>query len=125
MSQQVIRQKARRAALDVAARARQERAEREKRIEGHAVEVLTAVGERDAAVAAAEQRAGTALRAMADEGLTVREMTEWCGDEISVKEATRLKGLADDVASDPSHQEAVRQPSGLQGGGVGGTTAAG
>lgn len=118
MSQQVIRQKARRAALDVAARARAERVEREKRIEGHAVEVLTAVGERDAAVAAAEQRAGTALRAMADEGLTVREMTEWCGDEISVKEATRLKGLADDSASGPGN------PSG-QGGGVGGTTAAG
>ena len=78
-------------------------AEREKRLEGLAVRVLVAVGERDAAVARADRRAGQALREMTeDEGLSVHEAVEWCGDEITTREATRLRHLAQDgMAIDP------------------------
>jgi hypothetical protein len=43
-------------------------ADRERRLEALAVEVLTALGERDAVVGDAERRAGQALRTMTDEG---------------------------------------------------------
>jgi hypothetical protein len=49
MSQQSVRQAVRRSALDAQAVRRKERAEREHRLEGLAVEVMTALGERDAA----------------------------------------------------------------------------
>ncbi len=103
MGQQSIRQEARRAALDVQSKRRRERAEREKRLEALAVRVLVAVRERDASVADAERRAGQALREMTeDEGLSVREAVEWCGDEITTREATRLRRLTEgDVTGKP------------------------
>ena len=92
-----IRQEARRAALDAQSRRRRERAEREKRLEDLAVRVLVAIRERDAAVADADRRAGEALCEMLEEqGLSVREAVEWCGDEITTREATRLRRLAED-----------------------------
>src|ERR1035437_850205 len=101
MGQQSIRQEARRAALDVTSKRRRGRAAREKRLEDLAVRVLVAVGERDAAVVDAERRAGEALREMTeDEGLSVREAVEWCGDEITAREATRLRRLVDADADD-------------------------
>jgi hypothetical protein len=46
--------------------------ERDRRLEKLAVAVLAALGERDAAIVATEQRAGAALQAMiTDEGLTL------------------------------------------------------
>jgi hypothetical protein len=66
MSQQSVRQAARRSALDAQAVLRKERAARERRLEGLAVAVLTALAERDALVRDAEQRAGQALRTMTD-----------------------------------------------------------
>jgi hypothetical protein len=51
---------------------------RERRLEGLAVAVLTALGERDAAVRDAERRAGEALQTMTDdEGLSLREAVDW------------------------------------------------
>jgi hypothetical protein len=47
MSQQSVRQAARRSALDVQAALRKERADRERRLEALAVAVLTALAERD------------------------------------------------------------------------------
>jgi hypothetical protein len=94
MSQQTTRQRARRQALDVAARQRRERAGREHRIQDLVVRVLTAIAEREAAVAETERRAGAALREMTEaEGLTLREAVQWCGEEIAVREATRLRRL--------------------------------
>ena len=55
MSQQSVRQAARRSALDAQAVLRKERADRERRVEGLAVAVLTALGERDAAVQDADK----------------------------------------------------------------------
>ena len=43
---------------------RRERAQHDRRLEKLAIEVLTALGERDAAIAATEQRADAALQAM-------------------------------------------------------------
>src|ERR1035437_11024952 len=110
MGQQSIRQAARRAALDSQSKRRRERAEREKRLEDLAVRVLVAVREREAAVADADRRAGNALRDMTeDEGLSVREAVEWCGDEITTREATRLRRMAEDAG-------AGQQQRGLGGG---------
>ena len=97
MSQQSVRQAARRSALDAQAARRRERADRERRLEALAVAVLTALGERDGAVKDAERRAGEALRAMSeDEGLSVREAVEWCGTGMTVREVARLRRLARD-----------------------------
>jgi hypothetical protein len=77
MSQQSMRQAARRSALDAQAARRKERADRERRLEGLAVAVLTALGERNGTVQDAERRAGDALRTMTDdEGLSVREAVD-------------------------------------------------
>jgi hypothetical protein len=76
MSQQSVRQAARRSALDAQAVLRKERADRERRLEALAVAVLTALGERDALIRDAERRAGQALRTMtAYEGLSLREVS--------------------------------------------------
>jgi hypothetical protein len=75
MSQHSVRQAAG-AALDAQAVRRKERAERASRLECLALEVLTALGERDGAVREAERRAGDALRTMTDdEGLSARPPT--------------------------------------------------
>jgi hypothetical protein len=100
MSQQSVRQAARRSALDAQEARRRERADRERRLEALAVAVLTALGERDRAVKDAEMRAGEALRAMSvDEGLSVREAVEWCGTGITVREVSRLRRLAGDPSA--------------------------
>jgi len=97
MSQQSVRQAARRSALDAQAGLRKLRADRERRLEGLAVEVLTALGQRDAAVRDAERRAGEALRTMTvDERLSVREAVDWCGGGVTVREVARLRRLAHD-----------------------------
>lgn len=104
MAQQTIKQRARQQAATLAAQHRRERAEREKRLQDLAVQVLTAVGERDAAVEQYEQNVGAALQQMTeDEGLTLREALDWCGDQVPMREATRLRqidqdGQADDTA---------------------------
>jgi hypothetical protein len=91
MSQQSVRQAARRSALDAQAILRKERADREARLEALAVAVLTALGERDALVRDAERRATQAVRTMIDdEGLSLREAVDWCGLSVTVRELARL-----------------------------------
>jgi hypothetical protein len=99
MSQQSVRQSARRSALDAYAVLRKQRADWERQLEGLAVAVLTALGERDGAVRDAERRAGQALATMTeDEGLSVREAVEWCGTGgLTVREVTRLRHLRHDA----------------------------
>jgi hypothetical protein len=99
-SQQSVRQAARRSALNAQAVPRRQRADRERRLEGLAVEVLTAIGERDGAVRDAERRAGEALRTMTgDEGLSMREAVKWCGNVVTMREVTRLRRPAPDTPS--------------------------
>jgi len=92
---------------------RKQRADRERRLEALAVEVLTALGERDGAVRVAELRAGGALLAMTDDqGLSVREAVEWCGGAVTLREVTRLRRLADQHSGGGSGEGAARQYSG-------------
>jgi hypothetical protein len=44
---------------------------------------------------------GEALRAISDEGLSVREAVEWCSTGITVLEVTRLRRLARNPAGRP------------------------
>ena len=95
MSQQTIKQQARRTAREMAEKRRREREERERRVIDLAERVMVAIGERDAAVAETEKRAGEALRELTErEGLSLSEAVEWCGETVSVREATRLRRLA-------------------------------
>jgi hypothetical protein len=65
VGKQRLRQAARLAASEVCAKRRREPAERDRRLEKLAIEVLTVLGERDVTtIAATEQRAGAALQAM-------------------------------------------------------------
>jgi hypothetical protein len=90
-----VRQAARRSALNARAARRKERFDRERRIEGLAVEVLTALGERDSTIAATEQSAGAALQVMInDEHVTVAETAQWCAGTVSRREVARLRQLA-------------------------------
>jgi hypothetical protein len=110
MSQQSARQAARRSALDAQAALRQERADRQRRLEALAVAVLTALGERDALVRDAERRAGQALRRMTDdEGLSLREAVDWCGSGLTVREMTRLLRLDGSHQGGREHASAERQ----------------
>ena len=98
MNQQAMKQAARRLALDAQAVLRKERADRQRRLQGLAIAVLTALAERDAMVRDAERRAGQALRTMTDDGgLSVREAVAWCGSGVTVREVTRLRQLARDA----------------------------
>ena len=90
MTQQSMRQAARRAAQEVTARRRAERAAREQRIEHLAVAVLTALREREDA----ERRIGEALVEMTDAhglGLRLADAIEYCDGQLSTREATRLR----------------------------------
>jgi hypothetical protein len=94
LGKQRLRQAARLAASEVCAKRRREPAERDRHLERLAIEVLTALGERDATIAATEQRAGAALQAMiTNESLTVSEAVQRCAGAISHREAARLRQL--------------------------------
>jgi hypothetical protein len=94
MRKQTMRQAARLAASQAYARHRREQAQRDRRLEKLTIEVLTALGEREATIAATEQRAGAALQAMIiDEQLTVAEAVQWCAGALSHREAARLRQL--------------------------------
>lgn len=99
-TQQSARQRARRSALDAQSVMRTKRAERDRRCGGWAVRVATALAERDAVVATYERRAGEALAKMTEEeGLTLREAVQWCGEVLTFREAARLRRLADESAT--------------------------
>jgi hypothetical protein len=96
MPNQTARQQARKTALDAQARMRAKRAEQDRRRSVLAVQVVTALAERDALLAACDRRAGQALTGLTDEeGLSLREAVDWCGSErLTAREATRLRQVA-------------------------------
>lgn len=127
MSQQTIRQQARRTAREMAEKRRKEREERERRVIDLAEQVMVAIGQRDAAVAETEKRAGEALRELTEvEGLSLGEAVEWCGETVTVREATRLRRLANadgepsrDVRDDSGDDGAALASAGSGGAGAG------
>jgi hypothetical protein len=94
MSQQSVRQAARRSALDAQAVLRKNAPTGKRRLEAWVVDVLTALGERDGAV----RDAGAVrwLRAAGDDrrrGSVGSRGAEWCGSGVTVREVTRLRRL--------------------------------
>ena len=92
MSRQTMRQVARRRVQEALAVKQKEREAQERRLQASAVAVLTALAERDAAIAMAEQTAATSIAAMAAEGLSLAEIVDWCGG-LEVREVTRLSRI--------------------------------
>ncbi|WP_295702132.1 hypothetical protein [Lapillicoccus sp.] len=91
---QGVRQSARRVALDAQDKVKKRRLERDKRLSALGIQVAVALGERDAAVARCERRAGAALRAMTDdEGLALVQAVLWCGEGLTRREASRLRAV--------------------------------
>ncbi len=93
MSRQAMRQVARRRVQEALAAKQKEREAQERRLQSAAVAVLTALAERDAAVASAEQAAATSIAAMVREGLSLAGVADWCGG-LDIREVTRLSKLA-------------------------------
>lgn len=89
MSRQAMRQVARRRVQEALAAKQKEREAQERRLQASAIAVLTALAERDAAVAAAEQTAAASIASMVAEGLSLGEVADWCGG-LDVREVTRL-----------------------------------
>lgn len=86
---QSVRRQARQSAIAAQARRRAKTAERDKRLDAEAINLMVALRERDAL----EQRAGAAIRAMLTEGLTLADVVTWTDGETTLKEATRLADL--------------------------------
>lgn len=89
-SGQSIRRAARQAAVAAQAKRRAQAAERDKRLDAAALTLIVALRERDAL----ERQAGTAIKAMLTEGLTLADVVTWTDGETTLKEATRLADLA-------------------------------
>ena len=92
-TQQSLRQEARRRVGEALLVKQREREAREKRLTAHAVAILTALAERDAAIALSEQAAAGAIHAMLAEGATGTEIADWCGGELDAQEIGRLAKL--------------------------------
>ncbi len=86
--------RARRTTLAGQSQWRAERKAKDDRCSALGVEIVVALRERDAWVAECEQRAGEALLKLVDsEGLTTTEAVRWCGGQVSLPEAARLRRL--------------------------------
>ncbi|HEY3409984.1 MAG TPA: hypothetical protein VGK53_17575, partial [Propionicimonas sp.] len=82
MARQALKQDARRRVSEALSAKQKERLETERRQASLAIEVLTALSERDEAVQAAEQLAGAALRGLLGEQLNVAEIAQLCGGQV-------------------------------------------
>lgn len=93
MVRQGFKQDARRRVTEALSAQRKERLEQERRLADLAVEILTAIAERDEAVQSAEQQAAHAVRALLAEHLSMAEIADLCGGQIEIKDLTRLSRI--------------------------------
>ncbi len=108
MSDQSVRQKARRTAREAQRTVRLERVAREKRLDAWAVDVTVALAQRDAWVAECEQRAGQGLAAMTGTGgLSVRDAAQRCVPDLTAREVSRLRRLCPEPVPDQAENDAV------------------
>lgn len=107
MSRQAARQVARRRVVEAMATKRREREAQERRLRESAVRVLTAIAERDQAVARCEAAAGEAIGEMLAEGVSLEDVTTWC-DGLNPKEAGRLHRLLAAARKSPAPTSVVR-----------------
>lgn len=92
MSKQAMRQVARRRVQETFAAKQKEREAQERRLQSAAIAVLTALAERDVAVAVAEEAAAASILVMTAEGLSLAEVADWCGG-LDVREVTRVSRI--------------------------------
>lgn len=93
MVRQGFKQDARRRVTEALSAQRKERLERERRLAGLAVEILTAIAERNEAVQVADQQAADAVRALLAQHVSIAEIADLCGGQIDAKELTRLSRI--------------------------------
>lgn len=104
MVRQGLKQDARRRVTEALSARQKERLEQERRQAGLAVDVLSALAERDEAIQAAEQQAAGAVRVLLAEHLSVAEIAELCGGQVDIKELARLSR----ISSAPATASGVR-----------------
>ncbi len=108
MSDQSVRQAARKVALAAQKTRRGERVAAERRLDAWAVDVTVALAQRDAWVAECEQRAGQGLVAMTGTGgLSVRDAAQRCGPDLTTREVSRLRRMCPDLVPDQTSGDAV------------------
>ena len=90
---QAVRQDARRTVREALDARRRSQMEAERRQATLAVTVLSAIAERQAAVAAADDAAATAVQALLGEGLELADIELLCGSAVGLKELQRLAKL--------------------------------
>ncbi len=113
MSDQSVRQAARRVALAAQKARRGQREAAERRLDGWAVDVTVALAQRDAWVAECEQRAGQGLAAMTGTGgLRLRDAAQRCEPDLTPREASRLRRLCPDPVPDRTDGDADRDVPG-------------
>lgn len=93
MVRQGFKQAARRRVTEALSAQRKERLERERRLADLAVEILTAIAERNEAVQAAEQQAADGVRALLADHLSITEIADLCGGQVGANELTRLSRI--------------------------------
>lgn len=94
-----VRVAARRSVVDAHAERRRRRQELEDQVAGLAIEVNVALASGRAALGKAELDAGRALNKMFELGMTMVEVIDWCALEITSREISRLRRIADDAAA--------------------------
>ena len=99
MVRQGLKQDARRRVTEALSAKQKGRLERERRQAGLAVEILTALAERDEAIQAAERQAADAVRALLAERVSVAEIAELCGGQLGARELTRLSRISPETAA--------------------------
>ena len=102
-----VRVAARRSVVDAQAERRRQRQEREDRIATLAIEVNVTLASGRAALNKAEVAAGMALAQMLAMGMSVGEVVEWCASDLTVKDVTRLRRIADTAAYPQAPDEKV------------------
>ena len=112
MAMNEIRQQARKTEAERVARLRQQRADQVRKQEELSAAVMTALVERDAVVADAELRAGTALAGLVSSGLSLSQAARWC--DLSDRDASRLVRLARPAATGEGGLAAEETVSGDQ-----------
>lgn len=93
MVRQGIKQDARRRVTEALSAQRKERLQQERRLADLAVQILTAIAERDQAVHTSEQQAADAVRTLLAEHLSIAEIADLCGGQLDTKELTRLSRI--------------------------------
>lgn len=107
MGQAAVRQEARKSVIEAQNAMKAERDEREKRLSALGIDVVVALRERDAAVQRCELQSARALHKMLAEGLNLKEALQWCGPQITRREAGRLIKLAEESDSTSADEASV------------------